>query len=181
MTEEELKKVETTEEAPKNAEEYVAAIKALKEKTVSKEYAEKLEKDNAALIKAVMNGDTVNADEQKQDKPDIKALREKLSTAGEHELSNAEVVETMLKLRDAVITEGGIDPFLPVGAKVKPTLEDIKAAQHTADGYRYCLEEARDEETGVVDKDIFNAVLKKITAEDNPVLTARLKANALKK
>ena len=181
MTEEELKKVETTEEAPKNAEEYVAAIKALKEKTVSKEYAEKLEKDNAALIKAVMNGETVSANEQQQEKPDIKALREKLRTSGEREVSNAEYIETALKLREAVIAEGGLDPFLPSGAKAKPTLEDIQKAEHTAQGFQYCLDEARDAETGVVDKDIFNAVLKKITAEDNPVLTARLKANARNK
>ena len=175
MTEEEKKELQ--EKGPQNAEEYLKALKELKEKSVDKDDYDKVVADNAALIKALAEGDTSHAQTaEPENKPDVKELREKLRTSGEKELPNAEFVATALKLREAVIAEGGIDPFLPQGVKTKPTLVDIQGADRVAEGLKKCLEDATDPETGKVDNDLFNAHLKKIIADDNPVLTARLKA-----
>lgn len=179
MLEEEKKA--TTTENPQNAEEYVEAINKLKENYVPKEQFEKSENDRKVLMNAILEGRKLELDGQPEEKPDIKALRKRLIDSGEEQLSNAEYVETVLKLRSAVIAEGGLDPFLPRGAKVKPTLEDIKGAARVAEGLQYCLDESRDEETGKLDNEIFNAHLKKIIADDSPILTARLRTKARKK
>lgn len=160
------------------AQEYVDAVKKLKETTVDRALYEKQVNDNKVLREAILEGRTLDgSDQQEQNKPDAKALTEKLLKSGDNEISNAEYVKTALELREAAIAEGQIDPFLPAGQKIQPTVEDIAKATRVAEGLQYCLDEATDEETGEIDDDIFNAMLKKIIAEDSPALAMRLAAN----
>ena len=181
MAEKDETKKEELEQDPKNAEEYVKALKSLRENSVDKKEYDKVVGERDTLIKAMAEGDTSHAQgAESEKKPDIKELRDKLRTSGEKELSNAEFVATALQLRRAVIEAGGIDPFLPQGVKAKPTLIDIQGAERVAEGLQSCLDNATDPDTGKVDSDLFNAHLKKIIADDNPVLAARLKANAKK-
>ena len=180
MAEKEKEELEQ-EQTPQNAEQYVKALKSLRENSVDKEEFDKVVAERDTLIKAMAEGDTTHAQgAESEKKPDIKELRDKLRTSGEKELSNAEFVATALQLRRAVIEAGGIDPFLPQGVKAKPTLIDIQGAERVAEGLQSCLDNATDPDTGKVDNDLFNAHLKKIIAEDNPSLTMRLKANARK-
>ena len=160
-----------------NAQEYVEAVKKLKESTVDKALYEKQVNDNKILREAILDGKTLDGSDQKEEnKPDKEALLKKLIESGDAQLSNAEYVKTALELRQALIDSGDLDPFLPVGNKIQPTVEDIEKATRVAEGLQYCLDEATDEETGETDEDIFNAMLKKIIAEDRPALTARLAA-----
>ena len=180
MAEKEEKKQEQ-DLGPQSAEEYVKALRSLQENSVDKGEYDKVVEERNTLIKAMAAGDTAHDQSvENEQKLDIKELRDKLRKSGESELSNAEFVATALQLRDAVIEAGGIDPFLPQGVKTKPTLIDIQGAERVAEGLRSCLDNATDPETGKVDSDLFNAHLKKIIADDSPVLTARLKANSKK-
>ena len=163
-----------------SAEDYAEAIKNLKAKTVSKEEYEKVVKDRDVLTKALAGEGPVPeeiARQQAKEKADVKELRKKFLNAGEENLSNAEYVQSALDLRQAILDEGGIDPFLPQGAKANPTNADIAGAQKVADAFQEMLDAATDE-NGKVDPELFNAYIKKYVAEDSPTVTAKLRAAA---
>lgn len=166
------------------AEEYAAAIKHLKENTVSKEQYEKVVNDNKVLTKALAGEGPIPEGVQAEAKrPDIKELRKKFLEAGEQNLTNAETVQTALQLRDACLEAGEPDPFLPVGIKNHPSPSDIQKAQDVADAFQNWLDEATDED-GVIDAETFNAMLRKGIADDSPLIAARLRtasASASKK
>ena len=165
------------ERIPQSAEEYAEAYKQMREKYVPKEMYEKAKEDNKALVKALSGEGPIPEGVQEKAKPaDVKQLRKEFLEAGETNLSNAQYVKKALELRKAVIAEGGMDPFLPSGAKATPTPKDIEGAQKTADALQSWLDAATDE-TGKVDDDLFNAYLKRGLAEDSPLITARLKAH----
>ena len=177
MLEEEKK--ETAQQEVQSADEYAAAIKNLKESTVSKEEYDKVVNDKKVLIKALAGEGPVPEGVQTQaQKPDIKTLRKEFLEAGETNLSNAAYIRKALELRQAVIDEGGIDPFLPVGAKVNPTPQDIAGANKAAEAFQSWLDMATDPETGKIDEELFNAYVKKGIAEDSPMIAARLRANS---
>lgn len=160
-----------------NADEYAEAIKNLKATTVSREEYDKLAQEKSTLVKALAGEGPVPDNVQKQAQPaDVKELRKKFLEAGEENLSNADYIKTALELRKALIAEGELDPFIPSGAKVKPTLVDIEKAQQVADAFQSWIDNATDEK-GNLDKDLFDAFLKKGIADDSPLITARLKAN----
>lgn len=115
----------------------VDAYNKLKAESVSKEEYEKLQKEHTEVIRKIMNGESV---ELETASPDTKALAEKLF--GGQPLTNLEYTKTVLELRDALIAEGKPDPFLPIGAKISPTEEDIAAAQRVAAGLAAMVEEA---------------------------------------
>ena len=178
MPEEEKKTPPADEETSLTADEYAAAIKNLKAKTVSKEEYDKLKEENKTLVKALAGeGPAPEGAQETGKKPDIKELRKKFLTAGEENLSNAETVQTALELRKALIDSGERDPFLPQGMKIQTTPQDIATADRVAETLQKMLDEATDEE-GYIDEEMFNAQLRKNIAEDSPLLIARLKANA---
>lgn len=165
---------ENVETPIQSAEDYVANVKKLKEQTVDKELYEKVLQDNKVLRDAILEGTSLEGNGQEAtNKPDREALVKDLINSSETELSNAQFVKKTLELRQAIIDDGEVDPFLPVGAKIQPTMEDIAKANRVAEGLQYCLDEATDE-SGIIDEDIFNAMLKKIIADDNPALKMRL-------
>ena len=164
-----------------SAADYIEAIKSLKENTVDKKQYDKLAAERTELIKALSGeGPLPKSAEEAKQKPDLEAARKKLLEAGENGALNYEVAQAALELRQAAIEAGEIDPFIPAGVKVKPDLNDIKGAQRVADALQYCLDEAI-EEDGSIDPELFNARLKKIIADDSPLLTSRLNASNNKK
>lgn len=175
MAEEEKKEQAPAE--PQTAEEYAAAIKHLKENTVSKEAYEKEVAEKKTLIKALSGEGPVpeGIAQKAQKSPDIKELRKKFLNAGEANLTNAETVQLALDLRQACLDKGEPDPFLPMATKKSPTVVDIEAANRVAEAFQSWLDSSKDE-NGVVDNDVFNAYLKKGIAEDGPIITAKLKA-----
>ena len=174
MTEEEQKQQQPIIQ---DAEQYAEAIKNLKEKTVSKEEYDRVVAEKSTLVKALAGEGPVPKDVQEQAKPaDIKDLRKKFLDAGEENLSNAEYIKTALELRKAAIAEGELDPFIPSGAKVKPTPQDVAKAQEVADTMQKWLDDATDE-NGKIDEELFMAYMRKGIAEDSPVIAARLRAS----
>ena len=180
MLENEQQQNEQQQDEIRTGEDYVKAVKNLKQNMVDKADYDKVVADNAALVKAIAEGQTVsNESAQETAKPDIKELRKKFLNADES-MSNAEYVQTALELRAAIIAEGGLDPFLPTGEKISPDVNDIKGAAKVAEGLEYCLEQAKGED-GKVDPELFNAHFNKILAADSPLLAARLKTANLKR
>lgn len=118
--------------------QYIEAIREMKQNSVSKEAYDKLKEENRQLLDSLINGKQVNYTVEKKD-VDIGALRKKLSNEDET-LSNLEYAKTALELRDALIDSGEKDPFLPWGHNISPTEEDVTKANRVADVLKECIE-----------------------------------------
>lgn len=121
--------------------DYIQAIQELKNNTVSKDQYAKLKEENSKLLKSLINGDPMDAD-QLPEKPDIDKLRNELFS-GEPHMLNLDYVTKALELRDAVIEQGGTDPFLPVGSKITPDNNDIECANRVAEVLKDCVDYAQ--------------------------------------
>ena len=145
--------------------DYVAAIKELKENTVSKERHQQVLEENRKLIRALANGDPVDVG-PKPTEVNVDELRKELY-GSESDLSNLEYIDKTLKLRQAIIDKGGQDPFLPIGSKVTITAEMMEKAQTAADVLQECVDFAQG------DSGIFTAELQRRTKDIMPVRRAR--------
>lgn len=119
--------------------DYVAAIKELKEKTVSKESYQKLREENKKLLQSLVNGEQIQTEVEK---PDINELRKELFNEDSN-IDNVTFISKALELRTALIENGEPDPFLPVGKRITPTDEDISAANRVATVLQECVDYAQ--------------------------------------
>lgn len=118
-------------------QDYIDTIKTLKQNSVDRSKYEELRAENKRLLQAVVNGQP--AEEQVEvAKPDIQTLRKELTK----EQTNLEYITAALKLREAVIAEGGEDPFVPVGSKYTPTAADYERANRVATVLQEMVDEA---------------------------------------
>ena len=148
------------------------AYAELKKNSVSREEYDRVLAEKDEIIKSVIDGGDVPGNGQGQQpktKADIVALREELYGPRCSELSNLEFWDKTLQLRDAVIEQEGYDPFLPYGSKIKPTEEDVKAANNVAEVVRDCIKEAEG------NSEVFTAILQSRTNNDSPVVLANLR------
>lgn len=100
-------------------QDYIEAIKKLKEDSVPKEEYEKVVAERKKLLANLINGEPAEgaASDGSADadaSPDLSELRKKIMTA-DGTMTNLDYVTNVLKLRDAIIKEQGedADPFLP--------------------------------------------------------------------
>ena len=119
--------------------DYIEAIKEMRKNSVAKADYERLQAENKELMKALVNGETIDIEPPKT--VDVNALRNEIFDA-DKEMLNLEYVTKALELRDAVIEAGGDDPFLPHGNKIAPTAEDYEAAERVASVFKECVEYA---------------------------------------
>ena len=115
----------------------ISEIQKLKENSVSKDEYAKLKKENARLMKTLVEGGQISDPTPKKSIPDMR----KELFENEH-LTNLEYCKRALELREAVMAEGGNDPFLPYGEKISPTQEDIDAAERVATVMKNAIEYA---------------------------------------
>lgn len=118
---------------------YIEAIKEMRKNSVAKADYERLQAENKELMKALVNGETIDIEPPKV--VDVNALRKEIFDA-DKELLNLEYVTKALELRDAVIEAGGEDPFVPHGNKIAPTADDYEAAERVASVFKECVEYA---------------------------------------
>lgn len=137
--------------------DYIAAIQAIKESTVSKEQYDKLRVRNKQLLDALSSGGSVEFESQPA-KVDIAELRKKLYKTDGGDITDLEYISKTLKLREAIMQSGGRDPFLPANSSAI-TEEMIESAQRVADGLQYCVDEAQG------DSGLFRAQLSRITID----------------
>lgn len=139
----EEKEVSVTGTVEDNTQDYLAAIKELKENSVNRSEYEKLRAENKKLIDTVVNG-LPGQEEQvvvKHTKEQIDDLRNDLFNSP-RELNNLEFITKTMELREALMENGEPDPFLPVGKQISPTRDDIEGAEKVAQVYKECIEYA---------------------------------------
>ena len=141
MLEEE--KVSVTGTVEDNTQDYLAAIKELKENSVNRSEYDKLRAENKRLIDAVVNGQPGQEEQVlvKHSKEQIDDLRNDLFNSP-RELTNLEFITKTMELREALMENGEPDPFLPVGKQISPTRDDIEGAEKVAQVYKECIEYA---------------------------------------
>ena len=141
MTEE--KEISVTGTVEDNTQDYLAAIKELKEKSVDRSEYDKLRAENKKLIDAVVNGQPGQEEPvfTKHSKEQIDDLRNELFNSPK-ELNNLEYITKAMELREALMENGEPDPFLPVGKQISPTRDDLEGAEKVAQVYKECIEYA---------------------------------------
>lgn len=155
---------ESQQENVDNSIDYIEAIKEMKQSSVSRESYDKLKSENKKLIDALVSGKEI--DMPKEEKPDINELRKKLFNSNDI-CSNLEYIENSLKLRKAIMDEGGRDPFLPTGDRVETTAEHYETAEKVAAVLQECVDFA-DGDSG-----IFTAELQRRTKDAAVLLKKR--------
>lgn len=151
---EEKSNVDTTQD-------YISAINEIKQNSVSKEAYNKVVEDNKRLLDSIVHGTGNGQDqEQKPKEPDINELREELYGVNRNDMTNYEYVDKTLQLRKAIMDKGGVDPFVPAGRKIQPSLEDFQKAQNVADVLQEQVDDVKNNYGG--DPSIFNDKLSRI-------------------
>jgi hypothetical protein len=121
-------------------QDYIDEINKLKETTVPKEQYEKLKADNKKLLESLIKGEQLPV--PPQEKPNIEEMRKKLLKP-EKELTNLEYIENLLALREAILEEGGHDPFVATPTTgYNPPKESYDAAEQAALLFQHCIEYA---------------------------------------
>ena len=123
-----------------NTANYIEAIKEMKANSVSKEAYVKLQQENKQLLNSLVNGQGIEV--KKEEPVDIDGLRQKLFSAKKHDMTNLEYVSNALKLREALMERGEMDPFVPSGKKIHPTDDDFKKADKVATVLQECVDYA---------------------------------------
>ena len=139
----EEKETNVTGNVEDNTQDYLAAIKELKEKSVDRSEYDKLRAENKKLIDAVVNGQPGQEEPAaaKHSKEQIDERRNDLFNSPK-ELSNLEYITKAMELREALMENGEPDPFLPVGKQISPTRDDLEGAEKVAQVYRECIDYA---------------------------------------
>lgn len=143
-------------EQPTEEVDYIAAIQQLQNNTVSKDQYQKLRDENKKLLDALVSGQQINV--PAEEPVDIGQLRQKLYNP-DNDISNLEYIQNTLKLRKAIMDQGGQDPFLGIGSHVDITQEMRDKAQRVADGLQYCVDFAEG------DSGIFSAQYQRMTKD----------------
>ena len=139
----EEKEISVTGIVEDNTQDYINAIKDLKQNSVDKAKYEALRLENKRLIDTVVNG-MPGQEEQvvvKHSKEQIDDLRNELFNSPK-ELNNLEYITKAMELREALIENGEPDPFLPVGKQISPTRDDLEGAEKVAQVYKECIDYA---------------------------------------
>ena len=139
----EEKEISVTGTVEDNTQDYLAAIKELKENSVNRSEYDKLRAENKRLIDAVVNGQPGQEEQVvvKHSKEQIDDLRNDLFNSP-RELNNLEFITKTMELREALMENGEPDPFLPVGKQISPTRDDIEGAEKVAQVYKECIDYA---------------------------------------
>lgn len=141
--------------------DYLETIKQLKESTVPKDDYNKLKEENKKLLGTILEGGSIEIPEA-ESKLSAEELRTKLFSEEADNFSNIKFIQTALDLREAVMEEGGIDPFVPQGERIVATDEDFEKAQKVADAFQHCLDIADG------DNSVFLRELDRITVDNAP-------------
>ena len=139
----EEKEISVTGTVEDNTQDYIAAIKELKQNSVDRSEYDKLRAENKKLIDAVVNGQPGQEEQVlvRHSKEQIDDLRNDLFNSP-RELNNLEFITKAMELREALMENGEPDPFLPVGKQISPTRDDIEGAEKVAQVYKECIEYA---------------------------------------
>lgn len=137
MTEEKTVLENETGTVEDATQDYIETIKTLKQNSVDRSKYDALRAENKRLLQAVINGQPGEV-KVEQRPADINELKLALTK----EQTNLDYITNALKLREAVLKEGGEDPFVPVGSKYTPTAADYEKANRVATVLQEMVDEA---------------------------------------
>lgn len=146
-------------------QEYLEQIEKLKENSVNKEQYDKLLEENRKLLNSIVKGQPVKQEEPKE-RVDIQALRAELFTE-DQKLNNLQYWEKALKLREAVMEDGGKDPFLPYGHQISPDVNDVSRVENLVKVVKECIDYAKGDSVA------FTNELSRRTNEAMPIIRGR--------
>lgn len=153
---ENLENLENVEQ--ESTADIIADIKA---NHVPKSKYERLEADYNKVLNAIRNNEEIEI--KQEEKPDINQLRRELYTEDCNELNDIQYVQKTLQLRQAIIDEGGQDPFVPFGKQHGPEESDFATAERAAQIFQECVDYADG------DNSLFIAELQRRTMDINPI------------
>lgn len=138
-----------------NEEDYISVIEELKKNTVAKEDYKKLQMENSKLIKALADNSQVGSENDVKLSKTADELSQEFFSNFKG-MSNLEVAQTMLELRERTLEESGRDIFLPSEKTYIPTQDDINSVTGLVEGLKSCIETAQGDDA------IFNRELDRI-------------------
>lgn len=144
MAEEVLEQQQQTQDPNPEDKTLLEAYNDLKENTVSKKEYERVLKRNEDLTQALIKNDRLEEDKgPKESNPDkIKRLTNELYSDKRESMSNLEYCQKTVELRDAIIAEGGRDPFLPTAGNEKDSFANQQTAEKVANGLKNMVKDA---------------------------------------
>lgn len=116
--------------------DYIEALSSMKQNTVSKEDYNKLKTENKKLLDALIEGKQIEAPASQVD---IDGIRQELYGDRDASIDPLDYVTKTLKLRNAIIDNGGDDPALPSGHMYTPNSLDKETSQKVADVLQECV------------------------------------------
>lgn len=139
-------------------QDYLEAIKQLKDTTVSKEDYDKLREEHKKLLSSYLNGDNydVPKDEEKEEEEVVKRSKEEILKSinenlaevftEDNHLSNLENAKAIIKYHDDYMELMGTDPFANQGNQYETSSQDKISPQKTYDYLKQCVEESGGDE-----------------------------------
>lgn len=119
------------------AEDYIQALGELKAKSVDKSEYERILSENAKLTNALAQG--IRVEEEKEEEPvNIPELRKKLLNT--QYKTDLEYFKDMKTLRDAILEQEGVDPF--VNSSAENVSAETDRAERVSKLIDFALEEA---------------------------------------
>lgn len=119
--------------------DYIQTIEQMRQNSVSKDKYEKLKEENKKLLNTLATGGQIQAEEQKVD---VDKLWEDIFNVRKKPLTDMEVVDKLLKIRESCLENEYRDIFVYGGPEFVPEASDYASAQQTAEVYQKCLDEA---------------------------------------
>lgn len=156
--------IETNEVVENENLDYIETIKQLKQTTVPKTELEKLQAENKKLLNTLLEGGELDAAATTPQKRTSDEIRKELFS-DDADFNNLDFAIKAIELREAILDEGGIDPFVPQGNKIVAEDSDFAAAEKVAEALKSCIEYANG------DSEIFTNELMRITIDSSPVST----------
>lgn len=157
---EELNTSVTGQEIVDDGVDYVAALNAMKQNSVSKSQYDKLKQENKRLLDSIVNGTAESEILASEANVTVDELRKKTFDSN---ASNLDFWKNALKLRERLIEEGKPDPFVPMGKSVSANQIDYDGAERLAAGIQSCIDYANG------DSQLFTNELQRITKDVMPM------------
>lgn len=119
--------------------DYIQTIEQMRQNSVSKDKYDKLKEENKKLLNTLATGGQIKVEEQKVD---VNKLWEDIFNVRKKPLTDMEVVDKLLKIRESCLENEYRDIFVYGGPEFVPEASDYASAQQTAEVYQKCLDEA---------------------------------------
>lgn len=157
-----------------SAELYIETIKKLTDENKMLKQTTVPKSEHKKLLDTILEGGELEAAAATAQKRTPDEIRKELFGDDADTLTNLAFAQKAIELREAILAEGGIDPFVPQGHKIMAEESDFAAAEKVAEALQSCIDYADG------NPEVFTNELMRITADISPVST-RARANGVRR